>query len=178
MVALLASLLASGCLIPEAPEYGPPQKTPVFIIDSTVHPSPRTIVTGSRAAKDALEFSFKVRSEDAGERLMGALFVDYKHVGHTWIDFRPYEPMTFDEPRDVRFYMDPGDRRIDAARVCHSATLLVLHESGWDFEKKQPIGTPADLASVTWFMSIVEGSETPNLSDCPDVADESGGTSD
>jgi len=171
---LLASLLASGCLIPEAPEYGPPQKTPIFIIDDTVHPNPRNLQTISVIEdKGSYAFGFKVRSEDANEEVVAALFYDYKkeedsqkdEIRHFLFQVN-YEPGTFDEEKTIALYMTVPDPRIDVPG-CHTATLMVLHESGWNDTTKQLIGTPADLASVTWFFSLEDGTAPPLLSSCP-----------
>jgi hypothetical protein len=165
---VLASLLASGCLIPEAPEYGPPQQTPIFIIDSSVSPNPRNLQTLSVIEDEgSYPFSFKVRSEDANQEVVAALFTDYKDDRELFVYQVNYEPGSFDVEKSIVLYMTIPDARI-MSPGCHTATLMVLHEAGWNDKTKQLIGSPADLASVTWFFSLEDGTaKKPLLSDCP-----------
>ncbi len=168
---LAVAPLLSACLIPEAPEYGAPEKTPIFIINDTIRPNPRELlrlsVTGDEASH---AFGFKVRSEDANEEVVAALYVDYKHEGGDLVLDVNFDPLTFNQERSISLFLtlpDPGVK----SPACHTVTLMVLHESGWDDFKKEIIGTPSDLASVTWFVSLEElGKDPAPLSSCPNIA--------
>jgi hypothetical protein len=164
-----AAPILSACLIPEAPQYGAPEKTPVFIIDSTVDPNPRELLKLVLPEdRGTQSFGFKVRSEDANEEVVAVLYLNYKHEGGLLLMQVNYDPLTFNEERTISLGWKVPDERVDTPG-CHAVTLMVLHESGWDDLKKEVIGTPSDLASVTWFVSLEElGKPLAVLSSCPD----------
>jgi hypothetical protein len=165
----LTSLLTSGCLIPEPPEYGAPERTPIFIIEHTKDPNPRSLLTISTVADIGTQtFTFQAQSEDDGEDVVAALHANYKHRGSTHIIQNTYEPSTFDVEKTISLDMSVPDGRLQAPG-CYAMTLMVLHESGWDERKKEPVGTPTDMASVTWLMALTDGTTMPSLSDCPNV---------
>jgi hypothetical protein len=168
----LTSLLTTGCLIPEPPEYGPPERTPIFIVDSTVTPNPRNLLTLSTVDDvGSHSFGFKTHSEDEGEDVVAALFANYKHDQHNLLFQINYDPSTFDVERTGSLYMSVPDGRLQAPG-CYAITLMVLHETGWDEQKKLPIGTPSDIASVTWFVALTNGDVEPSLSSCPTIGTE------
>jgi hypothetical protein len=46
---------------------------------------------------------------------------------------------------------------------------MVLHETGWNDFKKEPIGLPSDMDSVTWFVALTDGVTMPSLASCPNI---------
>jgi hypothetical protein len=163
--------LLSACLIPEAPEYGAPEKSPIFIINDTISPNPRNLLSLTVSTDNRSHaFSFKIRSEDANEEVVAVLYIDYKHKLGQFIDDRNYPPVTFNEPRTISLDLTVPDPRFETPG-CHTVTLMVLHKSGWDDGKREVIGTPDDLASVTWFVSLERPGVPPaQLSACPNQA--------
>jgi hypothetical protein len=173
MLSAAASLLVTGCIIPDAPEYGPAQQTPVFIVEGSIFPNPRGVVP-LEATDDASAqaFKFKVRSEDAGNRLYAVMWSDYKHTGGKFLIDVPYAPLTFDIEREISLELSPTDNDIDSP-ACHVITIMVLHEAGWDPLRKRLNGNPADLAAVNWFVSVsVPDAPPPTLDSCPDPGTE------
>jgi len=164
----LAAALSTGCIIPEAPEYGAPRQTPIFIDPNSIRPNPGNLLHLVNSSGNDVTFQMGIRSEDAGEGLQQVLFIDYKHNGLDYYD-QPVEPGTLDKVRTIAEHFTLPDGRIQPG--CHTFTLMVMHESGWSRENRQIIGAPPDLASVTWFASM-DDPGTQLLSDCPDAASE------
>lgn len=168
------SLLSPGCIIPEAPDYGNPRQTPIFVVDSSIVPTPRNLLVIDRAAITTDQvFSMTVRSEDAGENIWAILFYDFKHQNGTVLNYSLYPAQTLDKPRTVSLSVGVSDPRLAAG--CHTFTLMVVHEDGWDTHTSKLIGNPTDLASVTWFADIENSSnpaQSPPVSDCPNPSTE------
>ena len=170
--ALAAVLLTSGCIIPEAPEYGLPRQTPVFVEADSIFPNPRSMQQYHNADGNQAEFRLNVRSEDAGEELVSALYLDYKHKGGIYIDHKNYKPQSFDQERLISWTHVFPDSNIGQGPECHIFTVTVLHASGWDFENNKQIGTPPDLAAVSWYARFNDDAEKGLLADCPDASSE------
>ena len=168
----LAALLTSGCIIPEAPEYGAPRQTPVFIDDGSINPNPRSLLHLTNTDGNSVQFKVTVRSEDAGDDLISALYSDYKHDSGLLLYDDSYKPETFDDERPISYQLRFRDSRFGDGPECHAFTLLLLHAQGWDFDHRQPKGAPSDLASVTWFASFNDDGGGL-VSSCPSAATES-----
>ena len=168
-VVLLASLLSTGCIIPEAPEYGAARKTPIFIDGRSIQPSLGNMLRLNLDGDD-VKFQMNIRSEDAGEGLVQALFIDYKHpTGYSYYD-RPVPAGTFDTEKTILEDFSLPDPLFPLAS-CRTFTLMVMHESDWSRDNRSPIGAPPDLVSVTWFASLGDPT-SKELADCPDAATE------
>jgi len=145
---------ATGCLVAEAPEYGPPQQRPPVIQTQRVEPSPYELLIFN---EDTLpqDINVPVRSEDAGDNLIGALFVDWQVPGQqVLIREKPVPASSFDDvSRSWTFRFKPDDR-IDE-NCGHTLTLLLMHESNYDFELSAPKDNASwDVASVTWQLNV------------------------
>jgi hypothetical protein len=173
--AALASSLTTGCIIPEAPEYGAARQTPVFVDESTVFPNPHSLQHYQNLPGYEADFRVSVRSEDAGEELISALYVDYKHQNGFLVEHKNGKPETFDKERVISWTLDFQDGRFETTPACHIFTLNVFHASGWDFDNNRQIGTPPDMASVSWFASFNDNGSAL-LSQCPDSSTESATT--
>lgn len=149
------SLSATGCLVAEAPEYGPPQQRPPVIDTQSVDPSPyKVLVFQPDSPVETL--NVPVRSEDAGERLIGTLWIDWQVDGRTsrYVWDEPVPASSFDDlERSWDFSFLPG---AEVTKRCgHTLTLLLMHESNYDPSKKQPKENVAwDVASVTWQLNV------------------------
>jgi hypothetical protein len=173
--------LTSGCIIPDAPDYGPPHQTPIFINGNTISPDPGEIVRFSSTATGSKRFTVSVRSEDAGEDLFTVLLADYKHTGSAGtkkLDNNTLPASTIDKERPVTNVLRLPDNNLGATvngllvPSCHSLTMLVMRASEWDSLNSVPIGTPADMASVTWFARVDDDTSTGLLADCPGSGNE------
>jgi len=146
---MLGSLVSSGCIIPDAPEYGAARQTPIFIDPNSIHPNPGSILRLREDDPNPIKFQMSIRSEDADEGLYVALYLDYKHEHGNRLDDQPIDPGTFDKLKPITEVLAPTDSRVSVG--CHTFTLMVMHERFWSREHRQPIGAPPDLASLTWF---------------------------
>jgi len=169
LVTALVPAFTSGCIVAEAPDYGPSQRTPIYL--SEPHPSPSNlqILNDSQNGPQMISFGVTLRSEDAGERVISAMYIDYKHLP-AYQPQKHYHPAsTFDNPRPIIYPIFASDfDRYDGA--CHSLTLMLVHESGWDDRNDVPIGTPSDVATMTWFTSVNDMNSP--LTDCPTTSTE------
>lgn len=171
----LASVLATGCIVPDAPEYGAPRPTPVFIDQSSISPNPQNVLHIDNVNGNSADFSFLVRSEDAGEGLVTAFYIDYKHsTQQQYVDHHRIPAATFDVERAASFHfnLQYGLFPLDAS--CHVLTMTVLHESGWDYSTNQQIGNPPDLSEVSWLTDFNDDDGAVPLASCPDVASNTG----
>jgi hypothetical protein len=170
--AFAASCFTTGCIIPEAPEYGPARQTPVFVEANSIFPNPLSMQRYDTTGNPA-EFRMTVRSEDAGTELVSALYVDYKHKNGFYVDHKEHKPPeTFDKERLISWTYNLAG--LDGPS-CHIFTVTVLHATGWDFENNKQIGSPPDLAAVSWYARINDDG-SGLLVDCPDVSTESAET--
>lgn len=173
MPALLAAPGLTGCIIPEAPEYGAPPQTPVFVEADSIFPNPTSLQHYQNVNGTQADFRMTVRSEDAGEQLISVLYLDYKHKNGHYIDHKNYKPLTFDKERVISWTHGFFDPTIGQGPECHSFTVTVFHdnEQSWDSDTNTQIGTPPDMASVTWFASFNDDG-TGLLADCPSASTE------
>jgi hypothetical protein len=169
-----ASLLATGCIVPDAPEYGFPNETPVFIVQNSIQPDPRSILRVNNVAGVSMNFSFQVQSEDLPEDgLITAIYLDYKHDKARVIDHKPKPPSTLDIPRPINWHFDLSDNdSFPYDRSCHIITVTVLHEQYWNNETNQPIGNPSDMAAVSWVVDFNDNDPMNPvlLASCPDIS--------
>jgi hypothetical protein len=118
---------------------------------------------------NTVQISFRVRSEDAGEDLAVAIYVDYgatpnpdvreKFMGDFDIAAGP-----FDKPKTIPYSFTP--RRGDFDPGCHTLTILVMHTSNFDRLTDLPVdGSESDQAMVVWWFNVTD----PNFSGTPDV---------
>lgn len=169
---LTAGWFTAGCIVPEAPEYGPPRQTPVFVEADSIFPNPRSMQRYTNAEGNQAEFRMNVRSEDASDDLVSVLYLDYKHKSVHYIDHKTYKPQSFDQERLISWTHVFPDPNIGQGPECHLFTVTVLHAKGWDSENNKQIGTPSDLAAVSWYARFNDDQETALLSDCPDASPE------
>ncbi len=175
--ALLAAPCLTGCIIPEAPEYGAPPQTPVFVEADSIFPNPTSLQHYQNAPGQQVNLRMTVRSEDAGQQLISVLYLDYKHKGGIYLDHKNYKPLTFDKERVISWTRGLPELNIGQGPECHTFTVTVFHdnEQNWDSDTNTQIGTPPDMASVTWFASFNDDG-SGLLADCPDASTEASTT--
>jgi hypothetical protein len=151
-LALGCSVATTGCLVADAPTYGPPEQRPPVINSQGVKPTPYALIVVPDPPV-GVDITVPVRSEDAGESLWGALYVDYGLEKEKFWDDKPIAPGSFDEldrSYDTTFQWD--------ARVtsgCHTLTALITHASNWDNGNNLVIdSSDFDVSSVTWWMNV------------------------
>jgi hypothetical protein len=154
-LALGCPVFATGCLVAEAPEYGPAQQRPATIDFQSVTPSLYNVIVFDDNIPKPI--NVPVRSEDAGDKLQGTLWVDWESLTQTPILIwdEPVPASSFDDVSrswSQSIGPDPG-----VTRGCgHTLTLLLMHESNYDFNLAKPKdNAPSwDVASVTWQINM------------------------
>jgi hypothetical protein len=168
LLLLPATPLATGCIIPE-PEQSSPQRSPIYVVASSIQPSPTGVLVISTVPPvTTVNLSFTIYAEDAGVAAHSALFLDYNHPGSTWITENTWGIGTLSEPRLVHDVLTGEERRLTPG--CHALSQLVFHEDDWDDQHKQIIGNPPELAMVTWVVDIQDGAGSNPLSGCPSIS--------
>ncbi|HTQ02505.1 MAG TPA: hypothetical protein VMI54_01570 [Polyangiaceae bacterium] len=172
----LVSLLTTGCLVPDAPEYGVANRTPIFVDPNSISPNPRSVQHYDDVEGAApLDFHFLIHSEDAGDDLVTAFYIDYNGRG-SYKDHKSIKASTLDVARLVQWHWDMPAGFLTTDPGCHVITITVLHETGWDGQNNQQIGSPPDLAAVSWFATFNDDQGVIPLSACPDPSTDSKGT--
>lgn len=175
LLSALAGSLTTGCIIPEAPDYGPPHQTPIFIEADSVFPNPYSMQHYINEPGNSAEFRFTFRSEDAGAGLITVFYLDYKHKNGFRIDHGAKSPQSFDKERLISYTEKFIDTNIGKGPECHTFTITVFHDSptSWNPDTNEQIGTPPDMASVTWYARMNDDGETALAAGCPDTSTES-----
>jgi hypothetical protein len=174
---LLASLgmIVSSCLITQQPVTYEPAQTPPIIVASGLSPDPRGILrVGGDEGLYEFDITASVLSEDAGESVKMAIYVDY---GMTNVFKQPFRNIITTFAELPAASLSDGPRKLglhwysDAVLLspgCHRLTLVVTHA----FDPAS--GCPKDLndaSLVTWqFRQCGDGECTETLEDCPDTS--------
>jgi len=165
----LASLSGTGCIVADPPDYGPAQRSPIFLYNPFPNPYSLQVMsrtaTGSPSPSPTVRFSVTVRSEDAGEQIVALCYFDYKHAGSSYIFPKVLPALTLEDERQIAFDITPNR---DLEPGCHTITFLVMHYSSWNQDTFTFQGPPEDLAQQTWFASVDDGPDgTVEVKDCP-----------
>jgi hypothetical protein len=170
---LFATLSTAGCLVSDPPEYEEPGVTPPFLDLVQAVPMPGRIIVGNFGMNESIRFDVPVRSEDNGDNLWFALYRNFSITANSRPITVPNKvpPGTFDETdRAIRF-----EWTIDSSvgKDCHQLTLLVSHESTWNFDlgRPDPLRGINDSAMATWWLNHVPSGQDPNLLvNCPTLS--------
>jgi hypothetical protein len=154
--------LATGCLVAEAPEYGPAQQRPPVVYAEQVTPPLYRLYVFDPGAPP-MPIVVPVRSEDAGDDLVGSLWVDWHMPDRkplpVW-DY-PIPASSFDDDKRSWSFSYGPDDNIEP-NCGHTLTLLLMHASNYDARKKVPKEDAGwDVASVTWQLNVFP--EVPNV---------------
>lgn len=142
------------------PAYKDPTQTPP-VLDSITPDVAQ--VQSSLTGGELFKISFVVRSEDVGDSLVAALYLDQKLQQGTVL---PIAASTFDSPRTVNLNWTVPT----GAPGCHALTLFVTHS------KNTQLGgyrDPADVALATWVLNVDDQTNaqhpdgTNTLAQCP-----------
>jgi len=167
---LFASLSETGCIVAEPPDYGPAQRSSIFMYSPRPNPWSLQVLsrtpTGSPPVAQTVKLGVTVRSEDAGEQLVALRYIDYNHTLTPQVDPRVLPPLTFDQERQIAFDITPrADLPVPG---CHTITIMAMHYSSWNQATKKFEGPPEDLAQETWFVSVDDTPDgTIKVQDCP-----------
>ncbi|HEX5101031.1 MAG TPA: hypothetical protein VFV94_16085 [Polyangiaceae bacterium] len=164
----LASLSGTGCIVAEPPDYGPAQRSPIFMYNP--HPNPWSVQvlsrlsTGNPPVSTIVPFGATVRSEDAGEQLVALRYLDYQHGAQFPIS-KLLAPATLEDERQIVFDIIPS--RDFPLGGCHSITIMAMHLSSYNQDAGKFDGPPEDLAQESWIVSVDNVDGTFRVADCP-----------
>lgn len=149
----LLALTPAGCLVASTPEFEKPQQTRPFLLAASADPDIREfVIITDEKANIRNEFSALVMSEDVGEPVKVALYIDY---GEPNVEGRPFhKALTLfpdlpagklsDGGRRIRAHLFPEQENVEPG--CHTVTMIVSHE--FDYS-----GCPKSLddsSQLTW----------------------------
>jgi hypothetical protein len=165
--ALLLTML-SGCLVDDPPPFIAPQQTPPRLDYTKASPGLDQILVASYP--DLITFEVPVTSEDAGDELSAALFLDFDGVDGLPISpggHLPPSTLADTSPRVLRLkwkvlkLIEPG---------CHRITLRVTHVGNIGVTNADVLDK-ADLAEAYWFANInVTPDNVGSLVNCPQAS--------
>lgn len=163
---LLAAVMSPACLVTSTSEFQEPQQTAPFLVASSADPDIREflIVVDGESRKD---FSASVVSEDRGEPVKVALYIDYGEPNvagqpfrYSLTNFPDVAPSSFsDKDRRVQAQWFPDIQFVENG--CHTVTMVVTHE--FDF-----LDCPKDLSDssqLVWKVLRCKSRET-----CEDIS--------
>jgi hypothetical protein len=161
LLSSMATLTGPGCLVADPPEYTEPQSTrPHVVINASEPPTLYPI----RLLKPGpgKQFTITIESEDAGEDLVLAFFVNYGRPGafhHRSFRLAGSTSLT----KQDTFVLEAPATLADG---CHSLTMLAMHESSWDGVTLVPYPSRLnDVSHTHWQLYInVKEEEVPQ---CP-----------
>jgi hypothetical protein len=169
--------MPAGCLVTSVPEFEEPQQTPPFLVASAADPDIREfvlVVDGD----DRKDFRAKVISEDRGEPVQVALYIDYGEPNAAMHPFRrsiaefpDIAPGTLADgarPVNAQWFQDSAD----VEDGCHTITMMVTHE--FDF-RNCPMNL-LDSSHLTWKVLRCTSKELCEkidpLKDCPNSTED------
>jgi hypothetical protein len=158
---LLAAVMSPACLVTSTTEFQEPAQTPPFLIASTADPDIREflVVVDGETRKD---FSAEIISEDRGQPVKVALYIDYGETNvagqpfrYSLTNFPDIAPGSFgDKPRRVQAQWFPDIQFVENG--CHTITMVVTHE--FDFLDCPKV--PSDSSQLVWKVLRCKSRET------------------
>jgi hypothetical protein len=153
-LALGSSLSTTGCLVADAPTYGPPQKIPPVIKFDEVVPPPNVQLVKLDSMPVTLDVP--LRSEDAGDPLTGVLWLDCceRPRGKDYPSLE-LPASSFDQQRKFTMVWQPDER---VTKGCHALSLLLMHSESFDSGSQSNLpkeGAWGDVAVVTWWVNYL-----------------------
>jgi len=165
----------SSCLVTSSPDYTPPERPRPQLI--AVLPATELLrVVDNAGVSQPVSFSADLISEDAGDDLHPVLLVDYGIAGPGGEPWRQALQQTAIEagtrtegPRRISFPWTPQTNIVGFG--CHTVTLLVTHEPTRENPEFWCPKNPDDVATLTWFTTVCDGSlpesDQCTYDDCP-----------
>lgn len=171
--AIFAAFAAWGCIVPEAPDYGPPSTSAPVVDGYNAFPTNIYAQPLHRSVLNQVKFDVPFRSEDAGEEVWAGVYIDYTRASGEVVlpDFdRRFEPSTYDDlSRRISFRIQGSP-----AIGCHTLTLFVTHlrntlENDVGERYLDEDAAKGDLGVATWFINVFEDEDLPvnTLPRCP-----------
>jgi len=161
LILVIGMFAASGCLVADPPEYKPPEQTPPFLDLFRADPPVREVLVARHDAR--INFNVPVRSEDAGDELIGAVHFDWG-LPQSWQRNVGLPASTFDD--DSRAIVFDWAVTSPSTTGCHQLTLLVFHRANYDFINQRSTDSD-DQAIATWWLNVnPDESDLDTLKEC------------
>jgi hypothetical protein len=154
LLMVLMGIGSQSCLVTSNPDIEPPKRTPPYF--SNLSPPTyqvQKLTSLGTSPSSVTEIGFDVVSEDVGQPIFGAVYLDFngfgdmkqKVIGQIKPAKIPAGHMTDPKPR-------PGSAtfEITGPPGCHSATLVLSHEFNGPGDP-QPTDRENDTALATWW---------------------------
>src|SRR5260221_4751818 len=154
LIVLLMGLGGQSCLITASPELPTPKRTPPYFASLSPPTFQVQRLTSLGTSPSSLtEIGFDVVSEDLGQPILGAVYLDFHGFG----SLEPLAVITGIKPAKIPAgHMADQDARHGSAQFaitgspgCHSATLVLSHEFNGP-DDPRPADTN-DTAIATWW---------------------------
>lgn len=162
---IVLAMSLPACLVTSSPSFEEPERTPPFLLAQTSSPDIRRVkvvdLLKFKPSGTHTDFSAGVRSEDAGDRVLGRLVLDYGIRGD---DGRPYADVLQEGVYIPAGTLDDAPRTLTAQWFpkatlgCHTVTLFATHEL--DFATGCPT-EPDDFDFLTWTVSVCDSGQAP-----------------
>lgn len=164
-----------ACLVTSSPTFEEPQRTRPFLLAEASSPDLRRIkvVDVAQGKSLPLEFSVQMISEDAGDKVVSRLVLDYgvpvdNHPYYQALGEGSIDPGTLDEgPRTLAA---PWGSSNKPTLGCHYVSLLATHEL--DLKTGCPVD-PEDFDFLTWTVIVCDSGGGPCCD--PTAPEEDGG---
>lgn len=166
--------LLSGCIVADPPQYEEPRRTPPILDLVSAQPLLRNVIlidrTDNDDANDKVELKVPVRSDDQGDFLKAALWVDFSFDSAFFTDSHTTVPPSTLDDQTRSITLSWRVKELPRKPGCHPLTVLVSHEINWDDANfmPDPIKAQNDMAVATWWMNLdPKPGDEFTLRDCP-----------
>lgn len=148
---LLLAIMPSACLVTSVPEFDEPAQTPPFLVAAAADPDIREFVF-VLDGEQRIDFRAAVLSEDRGEPVQIALYIDY---GQENAAGNPFKRSIAEFPEILPGTLSQGARPVhaewfldsdDVSHGCHTITMMVTHE----FDFRNCPRSLADSSHLVW----------------------------
>jgi hypothetical protein len=143
-----AQSMLSGCLVEDPPPYTPPTQTPPRINLRLAEPAADRIILVDKG--DPITFRIPVTSEDVGDSLTAAMFLDEATTPIP--NFVEIPGSTLDDVDRRIEIVYPGLAEVDFG--CHRIKIRVSHTKNLKL-LGEPINQ-ADVAEAYWWMNVID----------------------
>lgn len=153
----------SACLVTSTPNFEERNRTPPFLLSETADPDTRLIHVYNLDETGSVTFGADVVSEDAGDKVLGHLVLDYgfRLEGGDPTPYRnrigldaSVKPATIDDPPRT-LAVTWNVKSLDISPGCHNFALLATHE----FNETGCAVDPSDFDYVMWTVLICRKSD-------------------
>jgi hypothetical protein len=151
--------LVPGCLIPDPPVWDAPTRTRPQL----TNPVPPITKFIPLSVNNTLSVVVDEVSEDIGEPILAIWYLDYDPPAMTYLNFKVIAPGHLDDTKQITADWSV----IYADAECRPFTLVVTHLDNVNNDSNHSAKNSADVATVTWWLSLNNASGNALLNACP-----------